>query len=88
MHNGDGRTVPPYIYLYEPLFNEPLLPYDSFLDNTILLISISSILIDSAHIWNLFLIIYYSLKTMTFSLFLYHVMKKSQNFFVFFSALR
>ena len=49
MHNADGRTLPSYIYPIKYL-HEPLLPYDSLLDNTILLVSTSSILIDFSNV--------------------------------------
>ena len=45
MHNGDGRALPSYIYSIKCL-NEPLLPNDSLLDKTVLLICALSILID------------------------------------------
>ena len=51
MHNSDGRALPSYIYPIKYL-HEPLLPYDSFLDNTILLISTLPILIDIKFIFN------------------------------------
>ena len=60
MHNGDGRTLPSYIYPIK-YFYEPLLPYDSLLDNTILLVSTSSILIDFSNVWNLYLYYVYTL---------------------------
>ena len=53
MHNGDGRALPSYIYSIKCL-NEPLLPNDSLLDKTVLLICALSILIDFSCIWNLF----------------------------------
>ena len=49
MHNGDGRALPSYIYPMKYL-HEPLLPYDSFLGNTIFLIFTLSILIDLSYI--------------------------------------
>ena len=50
--------------------NEPLLPYKSFLENTILLISTLSILIGLLFLWNAFLLIHFSTKIKAFSPFL------------------
>ena len=44
MHNGTGKTSVSFIYPMKNL-NEPFLPYESLLDNTILLISTLSVLI-------------------------------------------
>ena len=50
MHNGDERGLSLCIYPIKYLY-EPLLPYDSLLDNIILLISTLSVLIDFSYIW-------------------------------------
>ena len=51
MTNGGGRALRLYIYIYPIKYlSEPLLSYDSLLDNTILLISTLSILIDFSYI--------------------------------------
>ena len=47
--NGDGRLFPLFIYPIKYLY-KPLLPYDYLLDNTILLTSTLSILIDLSYI--------------------------------------
>ena len=49
MHNGDGGKLSLCIYPIKYLY-QPLLPHDVLLDNTILLISTLSILIDFLNI--------------------------------------
>ena len=44
MHNGTGKASVSFLFLIKNL-NEPFLPYESFLDNTIRLSSTISILI-------------------------------------------
>ena len=49
--NDDGRAVPSYIYIYPIKYlYEPLLLYDSFFNNIILLISTLSTLTDFSYI--------------------------------------
>ena len=55
MHHGDRRALPSQIYPIKYL-HEPLLPYDSLLDNITFLISTLSILIGFLDKWKLFLI--------------------------------
>ena len=80
MHNDNERTLPLCIYPIKYLY-EPLLPYDSLLDNkhysfTIYLINI-----------NLFLIKYFSPKIKTF-LPTYTMYEKRQKIFMLISKLR
>ena len=51
MHNGDGRALPLYIYIYpiKYLYKHSL-PYDSLLNNIIISISTLSILSGFSHI--------------------------------------
>ena len=49
MHDGDSRALPLSIYPIKYLY-EPFLPYESFLGNTILLISTLSMLIDLSYV--------------------------------------
>ena len=53
MYNDDGRGLTLCIYPIKYLY-EPLLPYECLLDNTILLISTSSILIGLLFLWKSF----------------------------------
>ena len=45
MHNSTAKASGSFIYSIKKYLNEPFLPYESFLDNAILLISTLSILI-------------------------------------------
>ena len=53
MHNSTGKASASFIYQIKHL-NEPFLPYESCLDNTIFLISTLSILIGLLFLWNAF----------------------------------
>ena len=72
MHNGTGKTSVSFIYPMKNL-NEPFLPYESLLDNTILLISTLSVLIGLLFLWNAFFNI--DQKSNLFVPFLYHIKK-------------
>ena len=72
MHNGTGKTSVSFIYPMKNL-NEPFLPYESLLDNTILLISTLSVLIGLLVLWNAFFNI--DQKSNLFVPFLYHIKK-------------
>ena len=72
MHNGTGKTSVSFIYPMKNL-NEPFLPYESLLDNTILLISTLSVLTSLLFLWNAFFNI--DQKSNLFVPFLYHIKK-------------
>ena len=76
LENGKSLSscVHPIRYL-----NEPLLPYESILNNTIFSISTLSILIGILFLWKVFLLIQSSPKIKAFCSILYHVNIKRQN---------
>ena len=77
MYKGTRKTLPICIYPIKYL-NEPLLPYEYLLDNTVRLVSTSSILIGFPFLWIALLLTQLHQKLRHFVQFFYYVKKKRQ----------
>ena len=84
MYNGTGEVSVLFVYPMK-YFNEPFLPYQSFLDNTITLVSTLSILIVLLFLRNAFLLIHCLSKSEAFYfIFIPCKEKKYKNFLCWF----
>ena len=77
MYDGTGKILALSIYPIKYL-NDPLFPYECLLDNTILLISTSLVLIGFPFLWKAFLLT----QSRLFVPVLYHAKKKRHKLFM------